>query len=126
MERRYEVRLRELLDEAVVSPEQLRGLLERLESFVEGSGVFRGIIQHEQADHGAFLIEHCGRACPHRTRHGEECYFGRFAACLVRTKQRELAQQYVAGLVSQVERKNVESIAYHHDQDRQALEKFVC
>jgi SRSO17 transposase len=48
-----------------------------------------------------------------------------FAACLVRTKQRELTQQYVAGLVSQVERKNVESIAYHHDQDRQALQKFV-
>jgi SRSO17 transposase len=84
MERRYEVRLRELLDEAVVSPEQVRGLLERLEQFVEP-----------------------------------------FAACLVRSKQRELAQQYVAGLVSQVERKNVESIAYHHDQDRQALQKFV-
>ncbi len=84
MERRYEIRLRELLDEAVISPEQVRGLLERLEHFVEP-----------------------------------------FAACLVRTKQRELAQQYVAGLVSQVERKNVESIAYHHDQDRQALQKFV-
>ena len=84
MERRYEIRLRELLDEAVISPEQVRGLLKRLEHFVEP-----------------------------------------FAACLVRTKQRELAQQYVAGLVSQVERKNVESIAYHHDQDRQALQKFV-
>lgn len=84
MERRYELRLRELLNEAVVSPEQVRGLLERLERFVEP-----------------------------------------FAACLVRSKQRELAQQYVAGLVSQVERKNVESIAYHHDQDRQALQKFV-
>ena len=84
MERRFEVRLRELLDEAVVSPEQVRGLLGRLERFVEP-----------------------------------------FAACLVRSKQRELAQQYVAGLVSQVERKNVESIAYHHDQDRQALQKFV-
>ena len=35
MERRYEMRLRELLDEAVVSPEQVRGLLERLERFVE-------------------------------------------------------------------------------------------
>jgi len=84
MERRYEVRLRELLVEAVVSPEQVQGLLERLERFVAP-----------------------------------------FAACLVRSKQRELAQQYVAGLVSQVERKNVESIAYHHDQDRQALQKFV-
>jgi len=84
MERRYEVRLQELLDDAVVHPEQLPGMLARLERFVEP-----------------------------------------FAACLVRGKQRLRAQQYVAGLVSQVERKNVESIAYHHDQDRQLLQKFV-
>jgi SRSO17 transposase len=84
MERRFEVRLRELLDDAVVSPEQLRGMLVRLEQFVEP-----------------------------------------FAACLVRSKQRVLTQQYVAGLVSRVECKNVESIAYLHDQDRQMLQKFV-
>jgi SRSO17 transposase len=84
MERRYEVRLRELLDDAVVRPEQLQGMLARLEQFVEP-----------------------------------------FAACLVRSKQRTLTQQYVAGLVSRVERKNVESIAYHHDQDRQVLQKFI-
>jgi hypothetical protein len=35
MERRSAVRLRELLDDAVVSPEQLRGMLSRLEPFVE-------------------------------------------------------------------------------------------
>ena len=84
MERRYEVRLRELLDDAVVSPGQLRGMLSRLEQFVEP-----------------------------------------FAASLVRSKQRELTQQYVAGLVSRVECKNVESIAYLHDQDRQMLQKFI-
>lgn len=84
MERRYQVRLKELLDDAVVRPEQLAGMLTRLEKFVEP-----------------------------------------FAHCLVRTRQRELAQQYVAGLVSQVERKNVESIAYHHDTDRQMLQKFI-
>jgi len=84
MERRYEVRLQELLDDAVIDPEQVRGMLARLEQFVEP-----------------------------------------FADCLVRSKQRMLTQQYVAGLVSQVERKNVESIAYHHDQDRQMLQKFV-
>lgn len=84
MERRYRVRLRELLDDAVVVPEQLHGMLARLERFVEP-----------------------------------------FAACLARSKQRTLAQRYVAGLLSQVERKNVESIAYHHDQDRQMLQKFV-
>jgi SRSO17 transposase len=84
MERRYKVRLKELLDDAVVRPEQLQGMLARLERFV-----------------------------------------GPFAAGLVRSKQRELAQQYVAGLVSQVEKKNVESIAYHHDTDRQMLQKFI-
>ena len=84
MERRYKIRLQELLDDAVVSADQLKGMLARLEQFVEP-----------------------------------------FAACLVREKQRALAQTYVAGLVSQVERKNVESIAYHHDQDRQMLQKFV-
>lgn len=84
MERRYQVRLQELLDDALVEPEQWRGMLARLEQFVEP-----------------------------------------FAACLVRTKQRTLAGQYVAGLASQVERKNVESIAYHHDQDRQMLQKFI-
>jgi SRSO17 transposase len=84
MERRYEVRLQELLGEAVVSPEQLRGMLARLEEFVEP-----------------------------------------FAARLVRSKQRVLTQQYVSGLVSRVETKNVESIAYLHDQDRQMLQKFI-
>lgn len=84
MERRYKVRLQELLDDAVVEPGQCQGMLARLERFVEP-----------------------------------------FAACLVRGKQRTLAQRYVAGLASQVERKNVESIAYHHDQDRQMLQKFI-
>ena len=35
MERRYQVRLQELLDDAVVDPEQLQGMLSRLEQFVE-------------------------------------------------------------------------------------------
>src|SRR3972149_3612084 len=84
MERRYQMHLQELLDDAVVEPEQCHGMLSRLEQFVEP-----------------------------------------FAACLVRSKQRMLARQYVAGLASQVKRKNVESIAYHHDQDRQMLQKFI-
>jgi SRSO17 transposase len=84
MERRYQVHLQELLNDAVVEPGQSDGMLSRLEQFVEP-----------------------------------------FAACLVRSKQRTLARQYVAGLASQVKRKNVESIAYHHDQDRQMLQKFI-
>jgi SRSO17 transposase len=84
MERRYQVRLQELLGDAEVRSEQLHGMLTRLEQFVDP-----------------------------------------FANCLVRGKQRTLTRRYVAGLVSQVKRKNVESIAYHHDQDRQMLQKFV-
>src|SRR4051794_10827331 len=48
-----------------------------------------------------------------------------FATLLQTPEQRMHLQAYVAGLVSNVERKNVESIAYHHDQDRQALQKFI-
>jgi SRSO17 transposase len=48
-----------------------------------------------------------------------------FAARLKRVEQRVNAQHYVAGLLSNVERKNVESLAYHHDQERQALQKFI-
>ena len=35
MERRYELRLEQMLAQAEVSPELMRGLFERLESFVE-------------------------------------------------------------------------------------------
>ena len=48
-----------------------------------------------------------------------------FAALLETSEQRMHLQEYVAGLVSNVDRKNVESIAYYHDQDRQALQKFI-
>jgi len=48
-----------------------------------------------------------------------------FAALLATTEQGTHLREYVAGLVSDVQRKNVESIAYHHDQDRQALQKFI-
>jgi SRSO17 transposase len=49
----------------------------------------------------------------------------RFAASLATTAQRTHLREYVAGLASNVKRKNVESIAYHHDQDRQALQAFI-
>jgi SRSO17 transposase len=84
MERRYEVRLRELMAQAVVPPEQLDGLLSRLEQF----------------------------AMP-------------FAQQLGRSEQRRNCREYLAGLVSMVERKNVESIAYLHDQERRSLQKFI-
>jgi len=84
MERRYEVRLNELLDDAVMAPEMLKDMLARLETFVDP-----------------------------------------FAEALQRSEQRDNAQAYIAGLLSQAERKNAESIAYLHDQERQGLQKFV-
>lgn len=84
MERRFKVRLGELLDDAVVAPAVFRGVLPRLEKFVQ-----------------------------------------RFAECLKEPEQKQHMQHYVAGLVSGVQRKNVEAIAYLHDQERQGLQKFV-
>src|SRR5262245_36340584 len=84
MERRYEVRLRELMEDAVVPQDVLDGMLARLKEFAEP-----------------------------------------FGDCLVRVEQRLHVYEYVAGLTSLVERKNVESIAYLHDQERSALQKFI-
>jgi len=84
MERRFEVRLEELLNDAVMDPESLKGMLARLEMFVQP-----------------------------------------FAASLHRVEQRDNAQAYVAGLLSQAKRKNAETIAYLHDQERQGLQKFI-
>ena len=48
-----------------------------------------------------------------------------FAASLEHAVQRDHLQEYVAGLVSNVKRKNIETIAYLHEQDRQPLQKFI-
>jgi SRSO17 transposase len=48
-----------------------------------------------------------------------------FASCLVRSEQRKHAQMIVSGLISDLDRKNTESIAYRHDQDRKDLQHFV-
>lgn len=84
MERRFELRLGELLEDAVLDPRIPEGMLDRLEQFVEP-----------------------------------------FAACLTSSEQRQHAREYVAGLFSDVKRKNSETIAYLHDQDRQAMQKFI-
>ncbi len=39
--------------------------------------------------------------------------------------QRQKAVDYMKGLISETERKNIESIAYSHGQDRQPLQKFI-
>jgi SRSO17 transposase len=48
-----------------------------------------------------------------------------FAARLRRPEQRKHAQSYLRGLLSDVERKNAETIAYRHDEDRQGLQTFL-
>jgi SRSO17 transposase len=84
MERRYEIRLEQMLAQAEVSSELMRGLLKRLETFAEP-----------------------------------------FAKPLAQPDQRRHAAEYMAGLLSKLERKTGEAIAYLHDQERQALQKFV-
>ena len=84
MERRFRIRLDELLDDAVVADNLVRGLMPRLESFLQP-----------------------------------------FVAALQTAEQRTNAQQYVSGLLSDLKSKDVESIAYLHDRERQGLQKFV-
>jgi SRSO17 transposase len=84
MERRFEVRLDQMLAECETRPAFIAGLAARLRDFVAP-----------------------------------------FAACLATPEQRDYAQTYVAGLTSDLERKNTESIAYLHDQDRRGLQRFI-
>lgn len=84
MERRYAVRLEQMLAQAEVSPELMQGLLKRLESFAEP-----------------------------------------FAESLGGPQQRRHVAEYMTGLLSKLERKTGEAIAYLHDQERQGLQKFV-
>src|SRR3954469_16261428 len=48
-----------------------------------------------------------------------------YAECLARREQKDHARTYLAGLVSDLKRKNTESIAYRHDQERHGLQHFV-
>ena len=48
-----------------------------------------------------------------------------FAGCLIRQEQMRHAKDFVAGLVSDVDCKNTESIAYRHDQGRKDLQHFI-
>jgi SRSO17 transposase len=54
-----------------------------------------------------------------------ERFLDPFVAALQRREQGQHARDYVAGLVSDLEYKNVESIAYLHDQEREPLQQFI-
>ena len=84
MERRFRVRLDQLLDDAHVPPNLLRGLLPRLQAFLQP-----------------------------------------FLDTLKTSPQQTNAHHYVQGLLSELGSKDVESIAYLHDRERQGLQKFI-
>jgi SRSO17 transposase len=48
-----------------------------------------------------------------------------FVNLLWRREQKQHARTYFSGLLSDLERKNAESIAYRHDQDRQRVQRFI-
>jgi SRSO17 transposase len=84
MERRFRIRLDELLSDAEVRPNLLVGVLPRLQAFLQP-----------------------------------------FVTTLQSPEQRTNAHQYVQGLLSDLDGKDIESIAYLHDRERQGLQKFI-
>lgn len=84
MERRFEIRKREILQEADIKPQVANGMLKRLEQFAQP-----------------------------------------FVASFGRREPKENAQMYIFGLLSDLERKNAESIAYRYDRDRRAFQQFI-
>ena len=54
-----------------------------------------------------------------------ESFLQPFVAVLQSPEQRTNARHYVQGLLSDLDSKDVESIAYLHDRDRQGLQKFI-
>jgi SRSO17 transposase len=84
MERRFAARRDQLLADAEVDPRIPRGVLTRLERFLDP-----------------------------------------FVELLQRSEQGGHARTYAAGLLSELEYKNVESIAYLHDREREPLQQFI-
>ncbi len=54
-----------------------------------------------------------------------EHFVAPFASLLGRKEQRQHARDFVSGLITDLDRKNTESIAYRHDQDRKDLQHFI-
>lgn len=62
---------------------------------------------------------------PRGVRPRLERFLEPFVACRQRSEQGAHARDYVAGLLSGLEYKNAESIAYLHDQEREPLQQFL-
>jgi SRSO17 transposase len=52
-------------------------------------------------------------------------FVGPFVGSILQAKQRRRAAEFIGGLMSDVERKNAESIAYRHDQERKEMQYFL-
>ena len=59
------------------------------------------------------------------TRSRLETFIKPFTKCLWHPSQGRHVMEFVSGLISDVDRKNTESIAYRHDQDRRNLQHFI-
>lgn len=84
MERRFEIRKREILQQADIKPQVSDGMVKRLEKFAQP-------------------------------------FIGSFG----RREPKDNARRYMGGLLSDLERKNAESIAYRYDRSREAMQKFI-
>src|SRR3954447_15869222 len=62
---------------------------------------------------------------PRGVLHRLERFLAPFVPLLQRSEQGLHARHYVAGLLSDLDSKNVESIAYLHDQPREPLQQFI-
>ena len=54
-----------------------------------------------------------------------DAFIAPFAATLNEPEQRRHTAEYVTGLLSKLEHKTGEGIAYLHDQERQGIQKFI-
>ena len=84
MDRRFEERKREMLEDCQVAPEVFQGMMRRLRTFARP-----------------------------------------FLQLLTRSDQATHAVRYCSGLLSDLDQKNCEAIAYRQDEDRQGLQFFI-
>jgi SRSO17 transposase len=84
MERRFEMRLQEMLTQAEVPSDLIDGLIEHVTDFAEP-----------------------------------------YARSLSEPEQRQHTVEYIKGLLSKLDHKTGEGIAYLHDQERQGIQKFI-
>src|SRR5258705_5900165 len=54
-----------------------------------------------------------------------ESFLQPFVVALTSSEQRVNAQHYIQGLLSDLDGKDIESIAYLHDRERQGLQKYI-